>query len=188
MEIHIAKSALSQASGKARPARSRGGQVHGRAFRQIVNQPSFNDQLHWALPGEDGDGCILRLRRNVSPHFGPLSEKEIQPSRAMTAVWQRHRKSGRSVPILMHMTRLCTGASRLVAPSPAAMSHSSRRCLRIVTAFAGIAGASPAPCSGPSWCRAPPVVRAPSPSSPRRPRHIDGSLSCSRGRATRRSR
>jgi hypothetical protein len=88
----------------------------------------------------------------------------------------------------MHMSRLCTGASRLPATGPAAMRHSARRVVRIVTAFAGTAAASLAPCSGPSWCLALPAVRGPSPSSPGRPQRIDGSLSCTRGRATGRSR
>ena len=49
----------------------------------------------------------------------------------------------------MHMTRLCTGASRLPAPRPAAMRHSARRDLRIVTAFAGVnAGQEPRLCDG----------------------------------------
>ena len=93
-----------------------------------------------------------------------------------------------SLPTPMHMVRLCTGASRLPAPGPAAMRHSARRDLRIVTAFAGTAAASPAPCSGPSWCPALPAVRVPSPSLPGRPQHIGASLSCSRVQATARSR
>jgi hypothetical protein len=55
------------------------------------------------------------------------------------------------------------------APDRVAVSHSRWRGLRIVAVLAGIAGASPAPFNGPSWCRVPPALRAPSPSSPGRP-------------------
>ena len=97
-----------------------------------------------------------------------------------------NRECSHSTP--MHMTRLCTGDLAWAAPALAAMRHSGRRGLRIVTAFAGTAAASLAPCSGLSWCPALPAVRVPSPSSPGRPRRIGGSLSCSRGPATGRSR
>ena len=58
----------------------------------------------------------------------------------------------------MHKSRLCTSASTFPEPAPAAMSHSGRRCLHILTASAGTAAASSWSCSGPYWFLTPPAV------------------------------
>ena len=170
-----------------------------------ATKPAFSDARgscasSCPLAAEKSPGIQRRAKRQrrhsipIARHHlsGGLAQRDLlttgrgaTPSRA--AAWARRARQSKD-SLHLHMSQLCACAQKLVAPAPMAASCRGRRSLRIVTAFAGISTASPAPCSGPSWCRAPPAVRVPSPSSPGRPRHIDASLSCSRDRATRRSR